>query len=69
MKTGSAAFRFDLASSMCCFFRRYHALTLHIRAAPTVQDAAHTCRRRGMNVGVNTTCQKSVITARLSTTS
>ncbi len=67
--TGSAAFTFDMASSTWRFLSRYQALTLSISAAPTVHDAAQTWRRRGMNDGVKTTCQKSVITARLLTMS
>ncbi len=65
MKTGSAAFMFDFASSTWRFLRRYHALTLHISAAPTVHDAAHTWSNRGMNDGVKTTSRKSVMTARV----
>ena len=64
MKTGSATFMFDLASSTWRFLRRYQALTLSISAAPTVHEATQTCSRRGMNDGVKTTCQKSVMTAR-----
>ena len=45
--------------------RRYQALTLTISAAPTVHDAKNTWSSRGMNDGVNTTCQKSVMTARV----
>ena len=69
MKTGSATRMFDLASSTWRFLSRYQALTLNISAAPTVHEATQTCSRRGMNDGVKTTCQKSVITARLLTIS
>ena len=69
MKTGRATRMFDLASSTWRFLSRYHALTLSIRAAPTVHDATQTCSRRGMNDGVKTTSQKSVITARALTIS
>ena len=65
MNSGSATFRFDLASSTWRFLRRYQALTLSISAAPTVHDATNTCISRGMNDGVKTTCQKSVMTARV----
>ena len=69
MKTGRAAFMFALAKSTWRFLMRYQALTLHIRAAPTVHDAAQTWSSRGMNDGVNTTSTKLVMTARLSTIS
>ena len=64
MKTGSASLMLAFARSRCRFLSRYQALTLSISAAPTVHDAMNTCIRRGMNEGVNTTSQKSVMTAR-----
>src|SRR5262245_32019799 len=61
---GSATFMLALARSTKRSLRRYHALTLHISAAPTVHDAAQTWRIRGRNDGVNTTSAKLVMTAR-----
>ena len=65
MKPASATFMFAFASSRCRFLSRYQALTLIISAAPAVHDAMNTWSSRGMNDGVNTTCPKSVMTARV----
>ena len=65
MNNGSAMLRQSLPSSAnSCLRRMYHAPTLAMRAAPAVQLAKNTCMIRGMNEGVKTTAQKSVITAR-----
>ena len=45
--------------------RTYQAPTLARKAAPAVQLATKTCMIRGMNEGVKTTSQKSVMTARM----
>ena len=63
-KNGRATTIIDFARSTWRFRSRYQAPTLRSRAEPTVHDATHTCSRRGMNVGVKTVCQKSVMTAR-----
>ena len=63
-KNGSASAIIDFATSTWRFLRRYHAPTLSRSADPTVQDATRTCSSRGMNDGVKTVCQKSVMTAR-----
>ena len=65
MKPARPTFMLAFARSRCCFLSRYQALTLTISAAPTVHDAMNTWSSRGMNDGVNTTCQKSVMTARV----
>ena len=64
-EAASPTFMLAFARSRCCFLSRYQALTLTISAAPTVHDAMNTWSSRGMNDGVNTTCQKSVMTARV----
>ena len=64
MNNGSASLRLDLARSTLRFLSTYQALTLTISAEPAVPAAAKTCIRRGMNEGVLTTVQKSVMTAR-----
>ena len=64
-KNGSASRKLDFASSTCRSRRMYYALTLSTSADPAVHDAANTCRMRGRNDGVNITCQKSSISARV----
>src|SRR3954447_24547055 len=63
-KNGNASLMLDWARSTCRFLIRYQALTLSISAEPAVHAATHTWSRRGMNEGVKTIDQKSVITAR-----
>ena len=52
------------ANSRCFFFNKYQALTLTMRNAPACHAPHNVWNKRSIEDGLNTNCQKSVISAR-----